>query len=647
MKKTGFCCRHSQEKKHKMKPDDGTASSAAGSPPSTPGSPPNDLSELLLVARGLMPKIINRLLVELRRNEPAALAEIDVYLTQLLSPLTAMGAPMRTIISKVLLDPDVYQKYARNCETISGLERKNFLMGRHEQYVMARMEMPNFNLKHYYKGCSICPASRCSLRLDAGEFNHGTFVEELLFWTVQYEFPQKLVCFLLNMLRDAEYKSHFARSFVYHYSRISMMLANFRNAADENNGQANANKPTAHDLLSNCVVHVSVQLLSNEQLAFKLCEEEHLLFTLIASLKATIEGADLERSNLTRSQLQDADRNQHKVVKCDHHVMKKHFYWPLVSDLNNILTHRRVALMFIRNRELFELWLGFVLDFQGMNLNTRELMMHVEFENDSYYASFSSELEICATSLWTIMLHNREPATAPLTVQVVHSTLAYLNKWFGLIGFSYEQTPNPLHCTFHIPLHRYYSIFLRNGVAFQGLPLVELLPANEEQIKLLLAHPLQIQINFYEILCTLWVRNGLQMKGQAMTYIQCHFCNSMIDPDLFLIQQLASRLSPDWFIRTVLERFHVFDWLSFRNSSESFVFNFNNLYSNFNLSDGQAMKSGGPAGSNFLEPEQLMPMCEAALTFLCTLFTVQTNLGLSDEEIIRKGNLGDWVFWAN
>ena len=628
MKKSGFCCRHSQEKKH--------------SPPAPSGSPPQpstDLSELLFVARGLMPKIINRLLVELRRNDPDALPEIDTYLTNLLSPLTAMGAPMRTIISQVLLDPAVYQQYAKACETLGNLERKNFLMSRHENYLLTRMAMPNFALKHYYRGCSICPPNACSLRLENSEFTHNTFVEELLFWTVQYEFPQKLVCFLLNMLRDGEYKAHFARAFVYHYSRTSMMLANFRQADQEAGGaQANANKPTAHDLLSNCVVHVSVQLLSNESLAYKLCEEEHLLFILIASLKATIEGSDADRSNLTASQLQDADRNQHKVVKCDHHVMKKHFYWPLVSDLNNILTHRRVALMFIRNRELFELWLGFVLDFQGMNLNIRELLMHVEFENDSYYASFSSELEICATSLWTIMLHNREPATAPLTVQVVQSTLAYLNKWFRLIGFSYEQTPNPLHCTFHIPLHRYYSIFLRNGVAHQGLHLDELLPANEEQIKLLLAHPLQIQINFYEILCTLWVRNGLQMKGQAMTYIQCHFCNSMIDPDLFLIQQLASKLAPDWFIRTVLERFHVFDWLSFRNSSsESFVFNFNNLYSQFNLNE-----PGGEAGARaaaFLEPEQLMPMCEAALTFLCTLFTVQTNLGLSEEEIIRKGKV--------
>ena len=38
------------------------------------------------------------------------------------------------------------------------------------------------------------------------ELIHSTFLEELLFWTIVYEFPQKLVCFLLNMLPDQKYK---------------------------------------------------------------------------------------------------------------------------------------------------------------------------------------------------------------------------------------------------------------------------------------------------------------------------------------------------------------------------------------------------------------------------------------------------------
>lgn len=35
---------------------------------------------------------------------------------------------------------------------------------------------------------------------------HSTLLEELIFWTFKYEFPQNFVCFLLNMLPDPEYK---------------------------------------------------------------------------------------------------------------------------------------------------------------------------------------------------------------------------------------------------------------------------------------------------------------------------------------------------------------------------------------------------------------------------------------------------------
>ena len=51
------------------------------------------------------------------------------------------------------------------------------------------------------------------------QLRHTTFMEELVFWTVKYEFPEKLVCLLLKMLPDAEYKEAFTRAFVTHYSR--------------------------------------------------------------------------------------------------------------------------------------------------------------------------------------------------------------------------------------------------------------------------------------------------------------------------------------------------------------------------------------------------------------------------------------------
>lgn len=43
-----------------------------------------------------------------------------------------------------------------------------------------------------------------------------------------------------------------------------------------------------------------------------------------------------------------------RVVDCGNSVMKDHCYWPLVSDLNNILSHRPVACKFNNNCLLFQ-----------------------------------------------------------------------------------------------------------------------------------------------------------------------------------------------------------------------------------------------------------------------------------------------------
>lgn len=45
-----------------------------------------------------------------------------------------------------------------------------------------------------------------------------------------------------------------------------------------------------------------------------------------------------------------------------------------------------------------------------------------------------------------------------------------------------------------------------------------------------------IKVCYYEILAGMWLRNGHQIRGQAMTYIQSHFCKSTIDIDVYLLQ---------------------------------------------------------------------------------------------------------------
>ena len=41
----------------------------------------------------------------------------------------------------------------------------------------------------------------------------------------------------------------------------------------------------------------------------------------------------------------------------------------------------------------------------GMNRNVRELAEHVEYEPDFYYAAFSAELEICSSTMWSLLIH--------------------------------------------------------------------------------------------------------------------------------------------------------------------------------------------------------------------------------------------------
>lgn len=54
---------------------------------------------------------------------------------------------------------------------------------------------------------------------------HRTFLEELVFWTVIYEFPQELVCFLLNMLPDDEYKVRMGeKSSARHNRAVSFLI---------------------------------------------------------------------------------------------------------------------------------------------------------------------------------------------------------------------------------------------------------------------------------------------------------------------------------------------------------------------------------------------------------------------------------------
>ena len=173
----------------------------------------------------MLPKMILRLVQHLREKSvvPAPLEEgtarrkvsledADGFLT-LLHEFCDMGSAMRNVIIGCLVDSKIYTSLTEHILSDDS-EYANFMRHSAEKYKDALNSLPGPEPPRKY--CE-CPA--LSARLV-----HTTFLEELLFWTVKYEFPQKLMCLLLNMLPDQQYKELFSRAFVFHYSRMSTML---------------------------------------------------------------------------------------------------------------------------------------------------------------------------------------------------------------------------------------------------------------------------------------------------------------------------------------------------------------------------------------------------------------------------------------
>lgn len=574
MKETGFCSLHGQLD------------------PSQQRRPPDSLME---IPRLMLPFIFRRLLIYLRMNSrlmdetssdslSSLMSRLDVFLSYL-QELCSMRAAMRSSMTNVLICRQLYLEMDSESVSLDDphltSDTTKLVQEAYRNYLEAVNNMPNPDLPAHLRVLS--PALGDQIR-------HCSMLDELVFWTYKYEFPTKLVCFLLNMLPEQKYKECFASAFVVHYARISQMLAA-------------SNDP---DPLTNRVVHVSVQLFSNELLAVRMTEDMHLLHAMIVSLTY------MTGRILVNCQLHDSNRNTHMVANCADKIMKNHCYWPLVSDLSNVLGHKPVSLYFLADDQLLHMWFSYLSMYQGMNVNFRQLDTHVDMEPSTYYAAFSAELEGSATPMWALLAHLREPGAATLSKRLLRHAYAALQKWHDNIGCpqTYEEiladTSTDLRCSFHLPLHRYVALIISEAAKRQSLSLQQLLPS-ETMMVTLVSHLLRLQVSFHEICAGLWVRNGNQMRGQTMTYTQCHFCCSMVDPDIYLLQLGATMLDPDKFLTLVLKKFHVWEWLSFAPN----------------------------ASSSFLESDQEIPMVEACLTFLATLLCVRTCGGISEEEIAR------------
>ncbi|CDQ57190.1 unnamed protein product [Oncorhynchus mykiss] len=373
MRETGFCNRHRLRTGENV--------------PSVP-------RDLLLMSEMVLPRFIICIIQYLRDGytEPDTSTERDLQkvLQQLepqisfLEELTKMGGAMRTVLTKILTNQQIFKDlsvgqeenvYAKkNYEKYLSALKNSGLVSVEEKAQSGAAEptrgaeagagagalgllapaSPDESNKEEDQdgGQSVGQRKRVKLSSTAKDpsimdsLKHKCFLEELLFWTIKYEFPQKMVTFLLNMLPDQDYKITFTKTFVQHYAFIMKTLM----------------KSQESDTMSNRIVHISVQLFSNEELARHVTEECQLLDIMVTVLLYMME------SCLIKSELQDEENSRHVVVNCSEPLLKNNTYWPLVSDFINILSHQSVAKKFLEDHSLLMLWMSFVSFFQGNSL---------------------------------------------------------------------------------------------------------------------------------------------------------------------------------------------------------------------------------------------------------------------------------------
>ena len=73
----------------------------------------------------------------------------------------------------------------------------------------------------------------------------------------------------------------------------------------------------------------------------------------------------------------------------------------------------------------------------GMNLNKRMIGQHIEFEPQTYYASFSGELEAAASILWAMVSHLKDNSNnaKEFSANVIRHCLRAILEWMEAISY--------------------------------------------------------------------------------------------------------------------------------------------------------------------------------------------------------------------
>ncbi|VDK87628.1 unnamed protein product [Litomosoides sigmodontis] len=475
-------------------------------------------------------------------------------LIELIQELVDYGGPIRDVIIRNLLDPQLYHD----------LNKRNA-----DDDIRDHDRSPDFSLDWRTRGLfledlqSLKPIVNSS-QTDAC-YKPECLLDELVFWMVRLIFPQILINLCLSLLSDVSYRDVFARRFFSLYLCIAEILVDLSKYEGDSVIYAVGSR----------IIHISIQILSSEAQCLKLDDEINLKDKIISSAYGVLR-TSVQKSTITQAceyfyENIPPPTNNDKLFKWlvysvgdANQPLRKASYWALVNDLQNLLAHGEIARRFFRDQKSMRNYTALIAPMQGMNLNYRILVgNHLEYDiTHSYQFAFHLEWEVSALNMFNTL--------TALTVETDCMNIYFLEwknvleEWFNAIGLTKNDICVQPYCvSYHIPLHRHISAgVLRCMELPEFISCLDILVKDEEFLRKALFHPLRIQVCRAETSAGMWARNGNAARNQSFYYAQTNYNSAFMDCDITLIRFVACFVDTEWFTKVVTTAFYLDDCLA-------------------------------------------------------------------------------------
>ncbi|XGW09522.1 hypothetical protein V3C99_011646 [Haemonchus contortus] len=512
---------------------------------------------------------------------------VSSFCGTLVSPVTLLinflqecvdyGGPMREAMAEILMDKDLYSALTeRNSDDAELAYTSDMSLDwrTRMKFHDDRMSLFSEKLKSFFPDLEPEKLLKCECLLD-----------ELLFWVIRMNFPQNLINFSLSMLSEPNYTDALSTRFFTWYPLVAHCvreLCIYQLLRDRNSDIV---QTTCSRL-----IHISVQMLSSEALCKRLNDNCDLV-NVVLNTACYLLTAKLQKTEMTLDpffllctspkQLEDNQSDWEVMFLERNATMTQHGYWFVMGDMQNLLAHSSLAINTVLHPTAFSYtYVKLLKRMQGMNVNWRIIRgEHRENDNtDLVQRSFTLEFEALALTMFNFIGAITQQQHYVAAAAFFDRILDALSAWLHAIGgwSSGEVLTCPKYCvSFHLPLHRHLSTALTH---FNDMELfrkhVEDFRKDEQLLRRILLHPLKIQVARAEYYAGMWVRNGNQLRVQAIIYAQPHINTSFQTPDLDLIRYCAANVDPDWFMDALIHNFHLVDVFRFafihkRASSDS------------------------------------------------------------------------------